>query len=314
MKYLIYPVLLLLMACGGKKKAEEQALAEKRDSLSRPENVSRVSAIARVEPAEGLIELAAPQSGIVNRVYKKAGDSVKKGDPIIRLDAENEELSAAILRKQILTQQSRAAADATTLKQFQAELSEKERDLRVSEKLALTGAETRENVAVKQKERAVLQANLQNARNLAAASRSEIATLQKQLQQAQLSADDQLIRAKQSGVLVSMDAEVGTAVTALSPFASIAPEGELILHGEIDEMFSSRVKIGQRVAVNYVGNQAQIAQGKVVFLSPVLDNKSLFYEEPGETSDRRVRRFKVALDANQPLLINAKVECNIQIK
>ncbi|WP_432710661.1 HlyD family secretion protein [Pedobacter sp.] len=313
MRYFIYLCALFLMACGGDKKAAEQAAAEKRDSLSRPENVNRVSAIAKVEPEAGLVELSAPQSGIVAAIYKKAGDSVRKGEPIIKIDLQNDQLATEIVAKQILTQQARAAADAANVRQYQASLKEKQAELQVTEKLVATGADTRQNLNVQQKELEVIQANLQAAKSQAAASRAEIATLKKQQQQAQINAGNELVRAKQDGVLVSMDAKVGAAVTALTPFATFAPAGDLILHGEIDEMFASRVKVGQQVTVNYVGSQDIIATGRVSYLSPILSNKSLFYDEPGEASDRRVRVFKVALDKDNGLLVNAKVECNIQI-
>jgi HlyD family secretion protein len=314
MRYFIYLCILFLMACGGDKKAAEQAAAEKKDSLSRPENINRVSAIAKVEPEAGLVDLSAPQSGIVAVLYKQAGDTVKKGEAILKIDLQNDQLATAILAKQILTQQARAAADAANIRQYQASLKQKQAELLVTEKLVATGADTRQNLNTQQKELEVIQANLETARNQAAASRAEIATLKKQQQQARLTASDELIRAKQDGILVTMDAKIGAALTALTPFATLAPAGDLILHGEIDEMFSTRVKLGQQVTVNEVGSQAIMARGTVSYLSPILANKSLFYGEPGEASDRRVRPFKVTLDKEYGLLINAKVECSIQIK
>ncbi|MBG6234993.1 multidrug resistance efflux pump [Pedobacter sp. CAN_A7] len=314
MRYFIYLCALFLMACGGDKKVAEQAAAEKKDSLSRPENINRVSAIAKVEPEAGLVELSAPQSGIVAVLYKQAGDRVKKGEVILKIDLQNDQLATDVLAKQILTQQARAAADAANIRQYQASLKQKQTEVQVTEKLVATGADTRQNLNTQQKELEVIQANLETARNQAAASIAEIATLKKQQQQARLTASDELIRAKQDGILVTMDARIGAALTALTPFATLAPAGDLILHGEIDEMFSTRVKLGQQVTVNEVGSQAVIARGTVSYLSPILANKSLFYGEPGEASDRRVRPFKVVLDKEYGLLINAKVECSIQIK
>ena len=313
MRYFIYLFALFLMACGGDKKAAEQAAAVKKDSLSRPENINRVSAIAKVEPEGGLVDLSAPQSGIVAVLYKQAGDSLKKGEAILKIDLQNDQLATEVLAKQIATQQARAAADVANISQYQASLKEKQAELLVTEKLVTTGADTRQNLNTQQRELEVIQANLETARYQAAASRAEIATLKKQQEQAQLTASDQLVRAKQDGILVTMEAKVGASLNALTPFASLAPAGDLILHGEIDEMFSSRVTLGQQVTVNYVGSQEIIATGRVSYLSPILSNKSLFYDEPGEASDRRVRPFKVVLDKQNGLLINAKVECSIQI-
>jgi multidrug resistance efflux pump len=314
LRYFLFAGLFLLMACGGKKKDNEIAQAALKDSLTRPENVSVVAAIAKVEPADGLIELSTATSGIVAEIYKNAGDSLKKGDHILKIDAANDALNTEVVQKQILTQKARAAADEAAVAEYRASLKEKTEDLAVSEKLVLTGAETQQNVSIKQKEKEVLAANLQKAILLAQASRADVSTLQKQLQLEENTAADKLVKATQNGVLVRMDANKGSAISALMPFASLAPEGDLVLHGEIDEMFAALVKPGQKVSVNYIGNKEKIAEGTVIFLSPILESKSLFYEESGESSDRRVRRFKVSLSTGQPLLINAKVECSIQIK
>jgi len=306
--------ILLLFSCGGNKEDEQEEQAVIKDSLSRPEHVKTVYAIAKVEPLNGMVQLSSVTSGIVTEVYKNAGDSLLKGDLILKIDHSADVLAVDVANRQIATQQSRAAADRANVLQYLSSLKEKEQDLAITEKLALTGADTRQNVAVKQKEKEVILANLQSAKATAAASEAEIAVLNKQLQQAQLTLNDKSIRAKQNGILVSMDAKVGTNINALTPFATMAPQSELVLKGEIDEMFADRVQIGQQVVVNYVGNNKQIASGKIIYLSPVFEEKSLFYEKPGETSDRRVRLFKVSLGKSKELLINAKVECAIQIQ
>ncbi|MEJ5961167.1 HlyD family secretion protein [Pedobacter immunditicola] len=306
--------MLLLFSCGGNKEDEQEKQAAVKDSLSRPEYVKTVYAIAKVEPLNGLVQLSAATSGIVTEVYKNVGDSLLKGDLIIKIDHAADLLAVDLARRQIATQQSRAAADRANVNQYLAILKEKEQDLAITKQLASTGADTRQNVAIKQKEQGVILANLQSAKATAAAGEAEIAALKKQLQQAQLTLNDKLIRTKENGILVSMDAKVGTAVNALAPFATMAPQSELVLKGEIDEMFADRVQLGQQVVVNYVGNNKQIASGEIIYLSPVLEEKSLFYEKPGETSDRRVRLFKVSLDKGNELLINAKVECAIKIQ
>lgn len=307
-------VLLSLAACGGNKKEQEAAEKAKTDSLSRPENVALVSAIAKVEPANGLIELSAEEAGVVTEVYKQEGDTVKKGQAIFRLENQSEALDVTAARQQIATQKATAAANAADIRQYEASLREKEEDLAVTRRLAETGADTRQNVSLKQRERDVILANLAAAKARYQASRAEVTSLNTKLSQSKLTAQNRVVTAKEDGVLVSLIAKKGVAVNALTPYGTLAPKGDLVLHGEIDEMFADRVQIGQPVTVYYVGNKSAIAEGKVSYLASILDSKSLFYETTGETSDRRVRRFKVTLTSPQSLLINAKVECKIKIK
>src|SRR5690606_41220289 len=51
------------------------------------------------------------------------------------------------------------------------------------------------------------------------------------------SSDRRSVTAKASGVLVSVDARVGTGISAFSPFATLAPDDGMVLHGEIDERY-----------------------------------------------------------------------------
>ncbi|WGQ09767.1 efflux RND transporter periplasmic adaptor subunit [Pedobacter gandavensis] len=307
-------MLLLLSACGGNKKEMEAEERVKMDSLSRPENISMVSAIARVEPANGLIDLSAEVSGLVVEIYKKEGDSVKKGEPIFKLDKKDQLIEVDLAKQQIITQQSNIDANKYDINQYEATLREKEQDLSITRKLAETGADTRQNLAIKQKERDVLFANLQSERARLQAGLSELKALKTKLQQSELDANNRVVSAKENGILVSLDPKIGTAITAFSPFATLATNDDPVLYGEIDEMFADRVKIGQELTINYLGTKATIAKGKIIYISPILDNKSLFYEKTGETTDRRVRKFKAKFTTPEKLLINAKVECKIKIQ
>ena len=307
-------LVLLLGACGKRENevtAEEQA---RLDSLNSLDNVQIVAAIAKVEPTDGFIELSTDVSGIVAELFKKEGDSVSEGELMLRLEAENETLELTTARQDILTQQSRIAVAEADVKQYKASLREKEEDLAITSRLAATGADTRQNVSIKQKERDVILSNLQAAKAQLDAGRGELASLKTKLGQSELSSDRRSVTAKASGVLVSVDARVGTGISAFSPFATLAPDDGMVLHGEIDERFAGLVKLGQSLDVNYVGSRQVIATGQVIYLAPILDNKSLFYEKSGETSDRRVRLFKASFKAPEPLLINAKVECKIKIQ
>ena len=308
---LLIPIIAItLFSCGNKSKEKEKASL---DSLSRPENITVISAIAKVEPEDGIKTLSADVSGIIVAVYKKEGDAVEKGEQIIKLDEEAETLEQNLANQQIVTQQSRLTADEADINEYEATLREKEQDLAITEKLAVSGADTRQNVAIKQKEKEVILANLQAAKSRLKVDMSELTSLKTKLGQSRLNKAKRFIIAQTAGVLVSMDAKTGASLSAYAPFATMAAKGNLILHGEIDEMFADRVKTGQEVTVNYMGNSTPITKGTIIYLSPILDNKSLFYEKTGEITDRRVRRFKVSLTQDN-LLINAKVECKIKIQ
>ncbi len=304
--------MFFLLACGN-KEAEERAEAIKAEKLALPENVSQVSAIGRIEPEKGLVELSSESGGIVSRVYKQAGDSVRKGELILTLRAQAEQAGEQVVRNQIATQRKLAEADRSIIAQYRAQLEEKNNDLAVSERLARTGAETRQNVEIKRRERDVLLANLNTAQKNAAATVADISVLQAQLRQARTTTADRRVTADADGLIVRMDARQGEAIAPLTAFATLSPAGNMVVHGEVDEMFANRVKTGDSVEIKYPGMAEVLTRGTISYLSPILDEKSMFYGVAGEQADRRVRRFKAVLQQPQNLLINAKVECTIKL-
>lgn len=310
--FFLVPALFGMYSCGN-KKAQERAEKIKQEGLSQLENVKYISAIGKIEPEKGLVEIASEYSGIVSKVYRKEGDSVRAGDPLIELKTQVERADEAILLSQIEAQKKKASAEAANIRQYSAQLWEIERDLAVSERLVESGAETRQNVESAKKDREVSRSNLEVAQRNAATSMADIAVLESELKKARNNTSSRTIRAEEDGKLVLMNIQPGTSVSALAPVATLAPSGNLVVHGEIDEMFAHLVNLGDRLTVKIPGTNTLLSEAKISFLSPILQEKSLFYEKAGEQSDRRVRRFKAVLEKEEQVLINQKVECEIQL-
>lgn len=317
MKRVTTSILLLVVFIGlyscGNKKAEERAENIKEQGLSIPENITTVSAIGKIEPEDGLIDLASEYGGIITKLYKKEGDFVEIGEAIFELNTENEKADENILLNQIEMQQKKAEADYSNIKQFEVQLAEIERDLATSERLVKTGAETRQNIETKKKDRDVALANLNTARKNATTSSAEIAVLKSQLEKSKRTATARVVRAERSGTLVIMELKEGSSITSLATYATLSPSENYIVHGEIDEMFASRIKVNNKVSIKIPGTNQVITEATISYLSPVLEDKSMFYEKAGEQADRRIRRFKAVLNKNSGLLINQKVECIINL-
>src|SRR5690606_29065402 len=150
---------LLLGACGKREKEVTAGEQARLDSLNNLDNVQIVAAIAKVEPTDGFIELSTDVSGIVAELFKKEGDSVSEGEIMLGLGAENESPEPTAARPDILTQPSSIAAAEADVKQYEASLREEEEDLAIASRLAATGAATRQNVSIKQKERDAILSN-----------------------------------------------------------------------------------------------------------------------------------------------------------
>lgn len=71
-------VSMLFIACGNKQEKSETVTSELMPS--------QIVGIGKVVPNGGIVNLAAPTSGIVNEIYVNAGDTVKKGNLILTLN------------------------------------------------------------------------------------------------------------------------------------------------------------------------------------------------------------------------------------
>ena len=71
--------------------------------------------------------------------------------------------------------------------------------------------------------------------------------------------------------------------------------------------------VGQNGWIRNVGSSDTLSTGKVYFAFSFLKKKSLFTDQSGEKEDRRVRTIKMMLDNPDKLLLNARVECVIDI-
>lgn len=307
---LVVTVSLGLAAC---RNSDSGEIANSSDSLEQAIEVKEVVGIGKIEPLNGLVDLASKEGGIIESINKKEGDLLKKGDIILSFDTQQESIQVQNLRIQIATQQQRVEQDKANEKQYEISMRDKYSTLQVSEELAKSGAETQQNVETLRKEYDVLKTNLEAAQKSTSSNRLMIQDLENQVQQIETSRAEKLIKAPDDGILLSLNAEVGKAVEAFTPIGQFSADESLVVHGEVDELFSDKVKIGQTVSIHLIGSNERIASGKIISLSPILQDKSLFYDEPGERSDRRVRRFKASLDEGTNLLINKKVSCIIEL-
>lgn len=295
--------------CGNSESQPES----QSDTKARPIEVTQVVGIGKVEPRSGLRELAIDQAGIVSEVFKAEGDSVKKGDLILSVDSDQIGLQTENLQIQLKRQNELTAQALASERQLAAELRMAESEWQTSRELAMDGAETEQNVQALAKDVEVLRAQYQGAKNVTRSNQLAGREITNQIEQNKTNIRAYSLIASDDGLLVSLDAEKGRAVEAFSTLGQLASDEERVIHGEVDELFADRIKIGDKVTIVKEGSDQQIADGEIIFLSPILQDKSIFYDKPGEVSDRRVRRFKVGFSQDTSILINTKVECIIHL-
>ena len=310
MKKIISSFLVLsfvLFSCSEKEKESEQ-------KQNVTEVVSTVVGIGKVLPKNGIIPLSVSQTNQVVALFKKMGDTVQKDELIFKMKSVSEDIDVELAKSNLQSSLDKNKANAMDLEIAQTKLNELKQIFLTSKKLYNQKAETKQKVfldsiAYIQQIQVVNQFKLNNIANIQSGKEKDI-----QLKSSINKLEDQEFRALQSGVLICFDVTLGQVLSSNSVFGELAEISDLVVEGEVDELYASDIKLGQEVDIFIVGQSKSIAKGTITFVGSSLQNKSILYETIGEGSDRRVRRFTVTIpNSNQSLLINQKVECKIKI-
>src|SRR4030042_6795892 len=91
---------LIITACSGSKENKEKSGTASHSINSAMVEVSEVVGVGKVEPEKEIISLATATGGVVKEIYRNDGDSIKKDEPLVRLDDELELIRGSQLRSQ----------------------------------------------------------------------------------------------------------------------------------------------------------------------------------------------------------------------
>ena len=299
--------ILLLTACSNWNEKNSTPAAE-------PLSVNQVVGIGKVIPQGGVVELAAPASGIVEERYFEAGDKVAVGDLILVLEKNVETLSLQESDAGITTQQLQVESARLALEQERIVLDDLRRRHLDAVELLTVGAVTGEEVRRLQKELDQGTEQLKKVENDFRLQQSRLREMQTARAARENDLSQRSFRAPAGGTLLTLTPRKGEAVTMHQPYGRIAPESPLVVMAEIDELFADRLAVGQHCTIHLPGDNNIAASGRIARLSPDLKRKSLFSDSGSDLEDRRIREIEVLLDeVPQTLFIESKVECRVEL-
>lgn len=297
--------LLLLISCGKEIKENPEGISI---------TINEIVGIGKVIPKDGIVLLSVDQPKKITKLNYRLGDTIAKGSVIFETEAQNELL--AIKENQAVLQADQAALKVlgTEVKQEEIKLKDAISQWNLSKRLALKNAETKEKLREDSIAVVLQKQVLQQKRHNLNAQKKGLSQKEIQIQRSELAFNQQQFIAPQDGVLTLLDVTIGETLSPNTVFGELATLSELVIEGEIDELYAHKIKLGQKVSIALVGQNENIGRGTIAFVGADLQNKSILYETIGEGMDRRVRRFTVKLDdTNSSLFINQKVECKIEL-
>ena len=272
---------LLLAACGGNDTPAASAPAQAQVPAG-----PRSIAIARgkVEVQGGLIELAAPADGLVESVAVNEGDTVRKGQPLLRLEADTARADATVFEAELKAAQARQQPQSVRLpaaRQYAARLAEAAAAGGIDRQRADDAQQAAREIEAAA---AVAGADVQVAAGKLAQSRALLSRL--------------VLTAPVDATVVRLSVHAGTRVDAQSGHTLLVllPNKPLLVRAELNESFASAVRTGMVAEVTLdstAGAATPPRQAKVVRMAPLVGPTRLEDDGAARAGQRVVDCFLV---------------------
>lgn len=302
-------LLLMITSCGNDRVKETPAADKSKNAGS----VSQVVGIGKIEPESEIVQLASPVNGIVLNILKKENDTVSIGTPILELDRRLEDGKVKQLRTEVNTQADQITMDEASVGEYRAKYNNAVSEVQRLDRLLAKGAETQQAVDDANTALKSFESNLKRLQAGVTVSKGKLEQTKAALQVAEIERDQKIIKSPVNGKLLELSTLPGSSIDTRQSFAQISPMGKTIAVCEIDEMYADKIVTGQKAWIRNVGAQDTLSTGVVYLALSFLQKKSLFTDQSGEKEDRRVRTIKIMLDQPERLLLNARVECVVDI-
>lgn len=302
--------ILLLAGCG---KKDEKPQADTLKVSSKPVISNEIYGIAVIEPAKRITNLSAETGGIIREIKVDIGQKIMKGQILLVMDNSLEAAQLNQANSKISTQQNAIAASKENINTLRVQLEKAQADFARDKALFDGKALTKKELDDRQYAIDNLLQQIKAQEASVRQQESRIKELNADIAYYQTLEGKKVLRAAQSGTLLSLDAKVGQYLNTNASIGDFAPEGPTIALTEIDELFANKIQIGQKAEIRQQGSKETLTTGTVILASPYLRKKSLFADNSNNLEDRRVREVRVQLDDPSKVLLGARVECVIKL-
>jgi HlyD family secretion protein len=245
---------------------------------------------------QGAYSVFASRGGIIQEIYVEVGDTVRKGQPLARIEATGQALVVDNARLNLERAARNNQLDAAALANLRAEMEQLRRqiaqdsvnyarqqrlwDQNIGSKLQV------EQIALKlEGSRKQLTVLNQQYVQLGKDNQLAVEQAQNQLAQARESLGDFVITAKMDGKVYSLGKEVGELIGGQEALASIGKPDQFVLEMQIDEVDIPSVQVGQPILVSLEAYRGEAFRAEVTKIYPTKDPRTQTYPVEGKFID-----------------------------
>ena len=300
------------------------------------ETRATIRAVGYLEPRGKLRRLAFQSHGMIMEVYVDVGDHVKAGDIIAKLDDRIEQTALGVANARLVLAEANrtltlagAHPDAISIAESAFLTASEEMKYRDQEKQRMMAISDRRGVSAFERDAAIYQSSLSETKCAEAGAalellrnqvreedqtmlNAQVSLAKAEVKKAQELVNQKVLKTTLDGVIAERFLEVGQAISAAesTPVFLLAPAGPIDARVEVDERFSSRVQVGWKAQIR-LPYSAQIYDGEIRLIKPVMGRKSVFSRDATERMDLQVLEVWVEVDGVSEVPMGSEVQVEI---
>ncbi|QIF05804.1 biotin/lipoyl-binding protein [Roseimicrobium sp. ORNL1] len=258
-----------------------------------------VAGIGLVEPSSEIISVSSHLPGVVEKVYVKAGDRVKVGAPLFKLDTRALEAQLAEKEASVTALQASAASAEARVKTASAALKEAKLLLATAEKLTTSRTISADEVTQKRAAVETCEAALESSRAEAEAAHSQARASEAAKNMVSVDLERSTVTALVDGEVLQARIRPGehaTAGAAAQPYLMLGQTQPLHVRVDVDEQDAWRVSPEARAIAQIRGDSTRSTTLKFVRIEPLVVPKQSLTGAAAERVDTRVLQLIYRLE------------------
>jgi multidrug resistance efflux pump len=285
-----------------------------------------IAAVGLVEPSSEAISIGSPRSGVVDQVFVKVGDVVKKDQPLLKLRTRELEAEHAVNVATLAQAESQVSVAKQQVEVARAQVKIAEAELAQSQRMLTFADSVKDSRVLSDEERAqraltvaTHDAKLQSAKANVSAAESNVAAALSTVEAARakvnvtaVDIDRSTIKAPSDATVLQAKVRAGEYVLngSSSPWLTIGQTQPLHVRADVDEHEAWKVKPTARAEAQVRGNPSLKTKLTFVRFEPLVIPKKSLTGDATERVDTRVLQIIYRIDdaAQVPLFVGQQMD------
>ncbi len=274
--------------------------------------VQRVAAAGLIEASSENISIASHIQGVVEKVFVVAGQEVKRGEPILKLDTRALEASKAERQSEVAYRQATVSAIQARARKARAQLADVQRQLRFAESLSDPRSISNEELARRRSAVEIAAAEVEAADTDIVAAKASVLVAESRLKSVETDLARSTVFSPIAGLVLQLRIRPGEQVSigaGVPPWFILGDVSSLQVRVDIDEHEAWRVRPTAKAMAHVRGNAALSVQLRFVRFEPLVIPKQSLTGASTERVDTRVLQAIYRVEnSDLPLFVGQQMD------